>query len=138
MKRIPTECYSRVVGYFRPVQNMHEGKLEEYKDRKPYKINENDLEIDIDCSNFDYAMFTRPGCTGCELAKDWMKYKGYNGIEFNVLKPQGQRELERQLNALNEEADKEFVLPVVVWFEDGNPVKMEESPSRMFQQWEHV
>jgi len=33
---VPTEVYSRVVGYFRPVQNWNAGKKEEFKDRKPY------------------------------------------------------------------------------------------------------
>lgn len=29
-----TEVYSRVVGYFRPVQNWNDGKREEFRDRK--------------------------------------------------------------------------------------------------------
>ena len=33
-----TEVYSRVVGYFRPIQNWNEGKKEEFKDRKVYVI----------------------------------------------------------------------------------------------------
>jgi hypothetical protein len=33
---MPTEVYSRVVGYFRPVQNWNAGKKEEFKDRKPF------------------------------------------------------------------------------------------------------
>jgi len=33
-----TEVYSRVVGYFRPVQNWNNGKKEEFADRKTYKI----------------------------------------------------------------------------------------------------
>jgi len=37
---LPTEVYSRVVGYFRPVQNWNEGKKEEFKDRTPYKLSE--------------------------------------------------------------------------------------------------
>tara|TARA_Y100000310_G_scaffold247602_1_gene253224 strand:- start:12078 stop:12293 length:216 start_codon:yes stop_codon:yes gene_type:complete len=31
------ETYSRVVGYFRPVQRWNDGKQEEWKDRTPYK-----------------------------------------------------------------------------------------------------
>ncbi|MGB9613629.1 MAG: anaerobic ribonucleoside-triphosphate reductase, partial [Candidatus Margulisiibacteriota bacterium] len=34
---LPTEVYSRVVGYFRPVQNWNEGKKEEFKDRKTFR-----------------------------------------------------------------------------------------------------
>ena len=34
----PTECYSRVCGYFRPVSNWNHGKKEEFKDRKTFKV----------------------------------------------------------------------------------------------------
>lgn len=37
-KKIPTEVYSRVVGYYRPVSQWNRGKKEEYKDRKELKI----------------------------------------------------------------------------------------------------
>ncbi len=37
-KRIPVEVYSRVVGYFRPVNQWNRGKQEEFKDRKEYKL----------------------------------------------------------------------------------------------------
>ena len=30
------EVYSRITGYYRPVQNWNEGKLQEYKDRVTY------------------------------------------------------------------------------------------------------
>jgi ribonucleoside-triphosphate reductase len=39
---LPTEVYSRVVGYFRPVQNWNAGKKEEFKDRKVYIPQKND------------------------------------------------------------------------------------------------
>jgi len=35
---LPAEVYSRVVGYFRPVQNWNTGKKEEFKERKTYQI----------------------------------------------------------------------------------------------------
>ena len=31
-----TEVYSRIVGYFRPVQNWNTGKRQEFEDRKVY------------------------------------------------------------------------------------------------------
>jgi len=34
----PTEVYSRVTGYHRPVKNWNPGKRQEFKDRKAYKI----------------------------------------------------------------------------------------------------
>ncbi|NCU31899.1 MAG: hypothetical protein EOM23_02940 [Candidatus Moranbacteria bacterium] len=33
-----TEVYSRVTGFFRPVQQWNRGKKEEFKQRKPYKV----------------------------------------------------------------------------------------------------
>lgn len=38
VKRVPTEIYSRVVGYFRPVSNWNEGKRAEFADRKEFKL----------------------------------------------------------------------------------------------------
>ena len=38
VKQVPTEIYSRVVGYFRPVSNWNEGKKEEFQDRKEFKL----------------------------------------------------------------------------------------------------
>ena len=33
IKVIPTEVYSRVVGYYRPIQNWNKGKAEEFSER---------------------------------------------------------------------------------------------------------
>lgn len=37
MKKVPCEVYSRVVGYYRPVQSWNEGKKEEFKDRLEFE-----------------------------------------------------------------------------------------------------
>lgn len=39
MQRTKCEVYSRIVGYLRPVQQWNEGKIEEFKDRILFKIN---------------------------------------------------------------------------------------------------
>ena len=36
-----TEVYSRITGYYRPVQNWNDGKSEEFKHRKEYNVNFN-------------------------------------------------------------------------------------------------
>ena len=36
-----TEVYSRVCGFFRPVQQWNKGKKEEFKERKEYTVGEN-------------------------------------------------------------------------------------------------
>ncbi len=38
-----TEVYSRITGYYRPVQNWNDGKAQEYKDRKVYDIGRSHL-----------------------------------------------------------------------------------------------
>ena len=38
-----TEVYSRITGYYRPVQNWNDGKAQEFKDRKVYNIGRSHL-----------------------------------------------------------------------------------------------
>jgi len=38
-RKVPVEVYSRVVGYFRPVNQWNRGKQEEFRQRKEYKLN---------------------------------------------------------------------------------------------------
>ena len=38
VKVVPCEIYSRVVGYFRPVQNWNAGKQQEFKERKTINL----------------------------------------------------------------------------------------------------
>ncbi len=38
MGRTRCEVYSRVVGYLRPVSTWNEGKSEEFRDRKTFKV----------------------------------------------------------------------------------------------------
>lgn len=33
---VPTEVYSRVAGYYRPIQNWNQGKRQEFKERVTY------------------------------------------------------------------------------------------------------
>jgi ribonucleoside-triphosphate reductase (formate) len=40
-----TEVYSRIVGYYRPVQQWNIGKQEEFRKRKVYRIDTSDYEL---------------------------------------------------------------------------------------------
>lgn len=72
-----TEVYSRITGYYRPVQNWNDGKAQEYKDRKVYKITdtikdckvvfENDSCKNSDCSN---KTVNAQNCSTCEERED--------------------------------------------------------------------
>jgi len=77
-----TEVYSRITGYYRPVQNWNDGKSQEYKDRKVYDIANSKLNKDerpvqteaeapaADCSAVtDGAyLFTTATCPNCKIA----------------------------------------------------------------------
>jgi ribonucleoside-triphosphate reductase len=41
IKRQPVECWSRVVGFFRPVSQYNNGKKAEFDDRITFKVNKN-------------------------------------------------------------------------------------------------
>ena len=51
-----TEVYSRITGYYRPVQNWNDGKSKEFKDRKVYNIETSVLKRD----HADHAMEAKP------------------------------------------------------------------------------
>ncbi len=43
--RVPCEVYSRIVGYLRPIQNWHEGKQQEFGERKTFRVAAADAEV---------------------------------------------------------------------------------------------
>ncbi|MBQ8109505.1 MAG: ribonucleoside triphosphate reductase [Clostridia bacterium] len=71
-----TEVYSRITGYYRPVQNWNDGKAQEFKDRKVYNIGRSTLTHvgpRTAPTNFDAAIEAtmERGC--CEPAQPLMK-----------------------------------------------------------------
>jgi anaerobic ribonucleoside-triphosphate reductase len=38
--KVPCEVYSRIVGYLRPIQNWHDGKRQEFRERVTYRVPE--------------------------------------------------------------------------------------------------
>jgi len=56
-----TEVYSRITGYYRPVQNWNDGKAEEYKNRKLYDI-KNALDRNFDAKEAVEADSAACGC----------------------------------------------------------------------------
>lgn len=51
-----TEIYSRITGYYRPVQNWNDGKVQEFKDRRTYNVNKTQKELILITTN------TCPNC----------------------------------------------------------------------------
>jgi len=91
----PTEVYSRITGYYRPVQNWNDGKLQEYANRKVYDINKSVMnrpltavvtlkdsessipEVEVSSPQDVMYLFTTKTCPNCKLAKEYLKNEKY-------------------------------------------------------------
>ena len=73
-----TEVYSRITGYYRPVQNWNDGKAQEYNDRKVYDVAHSKLTHDGTVCDDTHAdshatatgtfLFATPTCPNCKVA----------------------------------------------------------------------
>ena len=81
-----TEVYSRITGYYRPVQNWNDGKSEEFKMRQTYNIKNSKLkhgikESDIEEENkgpvaTETMLFGTKTCPNCKMAKMLLEKAG--------------------------------------------------------------
>ncbi len=89
-----TEVYSRITGYYRPVQNFNDGKAQEFKDRKVYDIFKSNLKkedrtvdhahCDCGCSEKNIAveadakfiLFATKTCPKCKIAAQLLEKAG--------------------------------------------------------------
>ena len=82
----PTEVYSRITGYYRPVQNWNDGKLQEYANRKEYDIANSilkkkptlnrlaeDVQDAVEETSTVKYLFTTKTCPNCRMAKEYLK-----------------------------------------------------------------
>ena len=101
-----TEVYSRITGYYRPVQNWNDGKLQEYANRKEYDVAHSTLKKPIvtmvTISDYDKPkasvtveepesiiyLFTTKTCPNCKLAKEYLK-----GINYLLIDAEENMEL---------------------------------------------
>lgn len=88
-----TEVYSRITGYYRPVQNWNDGKMQEYKNRKEYVIKERENTEE----KGKLLLFTTPTCPNCKTAKEFLDKKGLN---YEVLNAYDNVELCKELNIM--------------------------------------
>lgn len=84
------EVWSRITGYYRPVQNWNEGKTQEYKERKVYDIGHSvlkgrdalmqapDLETETKpvSTTGKVLLFTTKTCPNCKIATTWLNEAG--------------------------------------------------------------
>ena len=93
-----TEVYSRITGYYRPVQNWNDGKLQEYENRTEYDtLNSSlkrpmismvtlsgqtgDRQIKVENPEKVSYLFTTKTCPNCKLAKEYLKGEAYIAID---------------------------------------------------------
>ena len=101
-----TEVYSRITGYYRPVQNWNDGKAQEYKDRRVYNIGHSVLKhtgpipapVDTVETAMDAAveaasaqapdqtvlLFKTPTCPNCKAAIAMLDKAGVNYTTLNA------------------------------------------------------
>lgn len=81
-----TEVYSRITGYYRPVQNWNDGKLQEYDNRTEYKLSESvlkrptssvvtlsdfgdEITVNVESPHNIKYLFTTKTCPNCKIAR---------------------------------------------------------------------
>ena len=89
------EVWSRITGYYRPVQNWNDGKVQEFKDRKLYDVENSRLEGRCLCDResadtapaktdaapaasdeTELLLFTTKTCPNCKIAKNELEKAG--------------------------------------------------------------
>ena len=89
------EVYSRITGYYRPVQNWNAGKTQEYKERREYNIassvlkHNGPIEVSVPVSEAPSAapevppvhgkaiLFATPTCPNCRIACSYLDKAGF-------------------------------------------------------------
>lgn len=86
----PAEVYSRITGYYRPVQNWNDGKAEEYRERRLYDLDHSHLKggvhavkapdgaqkTEAEDERDAVYLFTTKTCPNCRLAKSILDRAG--------------------------------------------------------------
>ena len=96
-----SEVYSRITGYYRPVQNWNDGKTQEFKERKvysmlDYKKHSDRLEAEHDSTPIaSNLLFTTKTCPNCRSAKALLDRAG---IDYTVVDAEENPELAIRYN----------------------------------------
>ena len=98
-----TEIYSRITGYYRPVQNWNDGKTQEFADRKTYDIatsvclrakdsaENKESEADNQSLYLDkMTIFTTKTCPNCKMAKMLLDKAN---MSYDVVDAEDQKEI---------------------------------------------
>lgn len=107
-----TEVYSRITGYYRPVQNWNDGKAQEYKQRKNYQVSaapgplcnapaaapgQQEGEPREAPVGENVLLFTTASCPNCRAAKEMLQRAG---VLYTVVPAEEQPELVQRYDIL--------------------------------------
>ena len=129
------EVYSRITGYYRPVQNWNDGKSQEFKDRKVYDIagsvanrfgDKSEMPVqlsaepEVPVAAGKLILFTTSTCPKCVMAK---KFLADAGLSYDTI----------VVDQTPEEAKKYGIrqAPTLLVFEDSGEVTRVENPSNI-------
>ncbi len=96
-----TEVYSRITGYYRPVQNWNTGKAEEFKERKEYVLETSHFhgshvhakeEAKSSSEASRLLLFTTKTCPNCKIAKAALDKAG---LSYEVIDAEERADLSR-------------------------------------------
>jgi len=105
------EVYSRITGYYRPVQNWNDGKAQEYKNRTLYDVMHSDIrkiqpvhasvvtvtkdDVKIEPVASHKYLFTTSTCPNCRVAK-----KILEGREFEIIDAEKNPEMVKEFGIM--------------------------------------
>ena len=100
-----TEVYSRITGYYRPIQNWNDGKLQEFKERKTYDILDRNIVKDIEEKSSedtskslfsdDILLFATKTCPNCKMSKMMLDKAN---IDYVVIDAEEDKDMTRDFN----------------------------------------
>jgi len=127
-----TEIWSRITGYYRPVQNWNDGKVQEFNHRKEYEVETSVIEGRRLCDREEgisapvesapaaapaqadgLYLFTTTTCPNCKIAKNELDKAGLPYEVMNVAD---------HLDLVNEYAIQQA--PTLIVRQDGEAVKL--------------
>ena len=100
-----TEVYSRITGYYRPVQNWNVGKTEEFKERKEYNLSTSHFngshvhrkEAETVNNASSLLLFTTKTCPNCKIAKASLDKAG---LSYEVIDAEERADFAREYHIM--------------------------------------
>ena len=105
------EVYSRITGYYRPVQNWNDGKAQEYKNRTLYDVMHSDIkkmqpvhtsvvtmtkdDVKIQPVTEHKYLFTTSTCPNCRMAKKMLE-----GEELEIIDAEKNPEMAKEFGIM--------------------------------------